>query len=207
MPRVSRNSEPTWRAFLWIAGMMMWVGFSWSSWMMYSPMSDSRASMPWPSRKWFISISSLTIDLPLITCRAWWAWAIARTMVLASSTVSAQCTFTPLRVRLASRRSSSSGSLDSARARTWLPISRRCSRSYSSGIEARRLAISESMAERMLPRSWLSPSAWRALRFRSRLLSSTTGMRWLMDGLRCAARGNWPGAGRAAGCPAVPASR
>ncbi len=152
-PSLSVNREATWPAFLWMAGMMMCDGFSLSSWTMYSPMSDSRLSMPWPSRKWFISISSLTMDLPLITCLACRAWAICSTIWLASSTVSAQCTLTPLRVRLASSSSSSSGSLDRARARIWLPISRRRSRSSASLKEAARLVISESIAVRKLRRS------------------------------------------------------
>src|SRR6266542_1556557 len=53
--------------FLWIAGMMMCDGVSPSSWMMYSPRSDSSDSMPRSSRKSFKCISSETIDFPFTT--------------------------------------------------------------------------------------------------------------------------------------------
>lgn len=78
---------------------------------------------------------------------------IDKTMPLASSTVSAQCTVTPLRVRFCSSCSSRSGNLDSARALIELPSARKCSLSWASLKAAARLSISESMAVRKLFRS------------------------------------------------------
>ncbi|MDR6358532.1 hypothetical protein Q3H58_005203 [Pseudomonas psychrotolerans] len=190
-----------------MAGMMMCDGFSPASWMMYSPMSDSRQSIPWAPRTWFMSISSLTMDLPLISSLASWRSAICWTMALASAVVSAQCTWTPLRVRFASRRSSNSGSLDSARARMRLPSSRSRSRSSASLMLARRLAISESMAVRKLRRNWSSPRARRARALKGGVsLTSVRGIFSIsfMRHLQYGARGSWPGvrhAGRHAVSP------
>jgi len=175
---------------------------------MYSPMSDSRHSMPWAPSTWFISISSLTIDLPLITCLAARRRAIDITISLAWSTVSAQCTCTPLRVRLASSRSSRSGSLDKARARTALPRARKCSRSWASLKDAARLVINESMALRKLFRSCVSAKASWA---RSRKSSSTAtvgiSVLVLIAVLRCVATRSWQDAGRAGPVSVFPASR
>ena len=75
---------------------------------MNSPMSDSMQSTPCSARAWFSSISSLAIDLPLITRRAF-ACAMPSTIAFASAAVSAQCTCTPASVSFVSSRSSSAG--------------------------------------------------------------------------------------------------
>ena len=52
------------------AGAMMWLGCSPRSWMMYSPRSVSTGLMPASSSKSLRAISSVIIDLPLVTVRA-----------------------------------------------------------------------------------------------------------------------------------------
>ena len=67
----------------WIAGMMMWDGFSPASWTMYSPMSDSRRADAGGFHGVVQnSISSLTIDLPLTTRAPAWRWAMPSMMAL-----------------------------------------------------------------------------------------------------------------------------
>ena len=82
--------------------MMMCDGVSPSSWMMYSPRSDSSDSMPCSSRKSFKCISSETIDLPFTTRVAPCASRISSTIALASSVVSAQWTRMPLAAQFSS---------------------------------------------------------------------------------------------------------
>jgi hypothetical protein len=59
-----------------MAGMMMCDGASPANCTMYSPMSDSNASMPAASMAWLKPTSSLTIDLPLMMCLAFTRCAI-----------------------------------------------------------------------------------------------------------------------------------
>ena len=125
-------------------------GFSSASWTMYSPMSDSIAPMPAASAAWFSSISSLTIDLPLIINFAECCWQMPRMIALASSGVSAQCTWMPLRVRLVSSCSNSSGSLPRLYWRICSPSVRRVSSSSWEGNWVIRLLIRKSIAPRKL---------------------------------------------------------
>src|SRR5512133_1503389 len=142
-----------------MAGMMMWLGVSPSSWMMYSPRSDSRASMPLDSRKALRCISSETMLLPLTRVLAPLAWRMPRISWFACSQVSAQCTLMPFLAQLASSCSSSSGRQSRLRERMAVLRSRRSWRSRGSGNWALRLVMRPSMARRKLARSWGSNRA------------------------------------------------
>ena len=74
----------------------MWLGGSPANWMMYSPRSVSMRSMPAASSASLMPISSPTIDLPLVTCRASALRHRSTTMRQASCALSAQCTVPPL---------------------------------------------------------------------------------------------------------------
>ncbi len=147
---------------LWIAGMMMCDGASPASCTMYSPMSDSSASMPAASITWLSPISSLTIDLPLIIRFAEWRRAMSSTMALASSGVSrpvhAGCRWRracarAVRAARAGARGCTCGSPRRGRA---APRS-----SAGSGNCARRFACRKSIAPRKPCRSLASPAAAR----------------------------------------------
>ena len=90
------------------------LGFSLRSWMMYSPRSVSTGVMPLFSRCAFSSISSDTMDLPLVTVFAPAAVRMAITAARASSGVRAQCTWPPFAVTLRSKVSSRVSRLASA---------------------------------------------------------------------------------------------
>ena len=159
---------------LWIAGMMMCDGFSPASWTMYSPMSDSSASMPAASAAWFSSISSLTIDLPLTISLAACFWQMPRMISLASSGVSAQWTWMPLRARFSSSCTSRSGSLPRLYWRMCSPSVRRLSSSSASGNWAARLVIRKSIAPRKLwRRKGLSTTAL------ARSRKPSDGLKWI----------------------------
>src|SRR5512133_4170824 len=124
--------------------------------MMYSPRSDSRASMPLDSRKALRCISSETMLFPLTRVLAPLAWRIPRISSLACSQVSAQWTLMPFLAQLASSSSSRHRRL---RDRMAVLRSRRSWRSRGSGNWALRLAMRPSMARRKLARSWGSNRA------------------------------------------------
>ena len=90
---------------LWMAGAMMWEGFSWASWMMYSPRSVSTGLTPACSRASLSSISSVAIDLLLTAILTPLSRHRRRMMSRASSPVAAQCTRPPSRSMLSARRS------------------------------------------------------------------------------------------------------
>src|SRR5512133_1298311 len=158
-----------------MAGMMMWLGVSPSSWMMYSPRSDSRASMPLDSRKALRCISSETMLLPLTRVLAPLAWRMPRISSLACSQVSAQWTLMPFLAQLASSCSSSSGRQSRLRDRMAVLRSRRSWRSRGSGNWALRLAMRPSMARRKLARSWGSSRALAAASRKWTSFSACTG--------------------------------
>ncbi len=68
---------------------MMCEGFSWASWMMYSPRSVSTGVMPAAARASLSSISSVAMDFDFTTRRAPAARAMSSTMARASSAVAA----------------------------------------------------------------------------------------------------------------------
>ena len=94
------NSSATCPLVLWIAGAMMWDGFSWASWMMYSPRSVSTGITPACSRASFSSISSVAMDLDFTAIFTPLSRASFRMISLASSPVAAQWTCPPRRSTL-----------------------------------------------------------------------------------------------------------
>ena len=90
---------------LWMAGAMMCEGFSWASWMMYSPRSVSTGLTPAASRASLSSISSVAIDLLFTAMRTPLSRQRRRTMSRASSPVAAQWTWPPSRSMLSASRS------------------------------------------------------------------------------------------------------
>ena len=95
--------------------------------------------MPWLSRWAFSSISSVTMDLPLVTARAPRSRRIAVTMSRASAASRAQCTCPPFAWTLASNCSSSSSRCESACARIERAASRKPSTSASPASACARL--------------------------------------------------------------------
>src|SRR5262252_2253602 len=73
-----------------MAGAMMCDGFSWASWMMYSPRSVSTGLTPAASRASFSSISSVAMDLLFTAMRTPRSRQRRRMMSRASSPVAAQ---------------------------------------------------------------------------------------------------------------------
>ena len=78
--------------FLWMAGTRMCDERSPASWMISSARSVSIASMPSAFNALLSSISSVAIDLTLISSRAPWPFAMPATIALASAPSRAQCT-------------------------------------------------------------------------------------------------------------------
>jgi hypothetical protein len=99
------NSSATCPLVLWMAGAMMCDGFSWASWMMYSPRSVSTGVIPACSRASLRSISSVAIDFDFTAIRTPRSRASRSTISRASSAVAAQCTVPPRRSTLSARRS------------------------------------------------------------------------------------------------------
>ena len=87
---------------MWIAGAMMWYGVSPASWIRYSPRSVSVASTPAAASRLLRSISSESIDLPLITRLTPSLSTKSRMYPLAASPSRAKKTLPPDSVTLAS---------------------------------------------------------------------------------------------------------
>ena len=134
--------------------MMICEGSSLTTWMMYSPRSDSIASMPCFSRKALRCISSETIDLPLTASWTFAERARSSTIWLACSVVSAQCTRMPLLSQLASSFSSSSGRCARVLRRMPPARARVSSSSEASGNMSRRFSINPFIARLKLLRSF-----------------------------------------------------
>ena len=99
----SKSVATCWR-LLWIAGMTMWLGVSWASWMIHSPRSVSTTRIPAASRWWLRNTSSATIDFPFakrVTSRS---WRSRSTIARASSAVDASCTTPPRAVNALTNR-------------------------------------------------------------------------------------------------------
>ena len=129
--------------FLWMAGTRMCDDCSPASWMISSARSVSIASMPWAASASLSPISSVAIDLTLITSRGWVGRAspaMPATIAFASAASRAQWTTPPARCTDASSRSSCSGSVAIVRALIAEPAARSASQSSSSAIVASRLA-------------------------------------------------------------------
>ena len=149
--------------FLWIAGTRMCDERSPASWMINSARSVSIAEIPSASSALLSSISSVAIDLTLMTSRAPWPCAIPATIAFASAPSRAQWTMPPARVTDASSRSSCSGSVAIVRALIAEPAARSASQSSSSAIVLSRLARIVVVALPRLRRSWASCSvSWAA---------------------------------------------
>ena len=134
--------------------MMICEGSSLTTWMMYSPRSDSIISMPCFSRKALRCISSETIDLPFTASRTFAEREISSTIWLACSVVSAQCTRMPLLSQLVSSFSSNSGRCVSVLWRMPAALSRVPSSSDASAKMSRRFSINPFIARLKLRRSF-----------------------------------------------------
>ncbi len=159
-PNCRLNSSAIWSWFLWSAGMIMCDGFSFASWTINSPISDSVLSIPWSSKWWFSSISSLAIDLPLMTFVALFCCAIWRKVSLASFASNAQCTLMPFRVQLCSSCSNSVGNCCGRAWRTRVASSWWCSHCAVLLMDSDRLLCKKSIAPRRFSlSSWSSKAS------------------------------------------------
>src|SRR5215216_38293 len=159
---VRSNSAAISARLRWIAGTRMCDGSSAASCTISSARSVSIAEIPRRASASLSPISSVASDLTLISSRAPCASAMRATIAHASVPSRAQCTVPPARVTFASRRSSCSGRVASARALIAAPASRSASQSSSSATAAARLARIAVVALPRLRRSWASASAARA---------------------------------------------
>ena len=99
-PATSEIRSATCPLVLWMAGAMICDGFSWASWMMYSPRSVSTGVTPAFSSASFSSISSVAMDLDLTAIRTPRSRQSWRMVSRASSPVVAQWTRPPSRSTL-----------------------------------------------------------------------------------------------------------
>ena len=99
------KSSATCPFVLWMAGAMMCDGFSWASWMMYSPRSVSTGVTPACSSASLRSISSVAIDFDFTAIRTPRSRQRRRMISRASSAVVAQWTCPPSRSTLSASRS------------------------------------------------------------------------------------------------------
>ena len=83
----------------------MWLGVSPASWMMYSPRSVSTTSRSASSSASLRATSSPTMDLPLVTVRAFARRQMSMILSRAWGASAAQCTCPPEAVTCASKRS------------------------------------------------------------------------------------------------------
>ena len=104
-----------------MAGPTMWKGGRWSCWAMNSPRSVSQTSIPFSSRTSLSAVSSVTMDLPLVTYLMPFSLASLMMKSLASLSSRIQTTFIPLAVAFFSNSSRSSGSRAMASARIAAP--------------------------------------------------------------------------------------
>ena len=126
---------------------MMWEGVSPDSWMMYSPRSVSRTSMPPRCRNSLSPDSSPSMDLDLMTLRTRACCAMSSTSWFICCESSAQCTLAPRAVALRSNSSSRKSRCSSALSRTCLAASRIASKLSSSRMT---LARPDTMSPRRL---------------------------------------------------------
>ena len=146
----------------WIAGTRMCDDQSPASWLMSSARSVSTAAIPSAARASLRPISSVAIDLTLMTSETPWSRAMPATIALASTASRAQCTSPPAWTTDSSSRSSSSGRVAIVRALIAAPAARRSSQSSTSPTAAARRARMVPVARARLTRSCPSPRAVRA---------------------------------------------